>query len=80
MRRASQVLFFIVIGGLIWGFSVRPSDAELGNKIIGFSVLAGAFVFMPVFLAHRWRGKKLSDYTLTQENLEKMTSRERKKK
>ena len=47
MRRASQVLFFIVIGGLIWGFSVRPSDAELGNKIIGFSVLAGAFVFMP---------------------------------
>ena len=41
MRRASQILFVLVLGGLIWGFSVRPSDYELGNKIVGFSVLAG---------------------------------------
>jgi len=80
MRRVSQVLFAIVLAGLIWGFSVRPSDPYMGNKIVGFSVLAGAFVFMPVFLVHRWRGKKLSDYTLTQENLEKMKPQQGSKK
>lgn len=77
MRRASQILFVLVLGGLIWGFSVRPSDYELGNKIVGFSVLAGAFVFMPLFLVYRWRGKKLSDYTLNQENLDKMKPRKK---
>jgi hypothetical protein len=59
---------------------VRPTNPDLGNKIVGFSVLAGAFVFMPVFLVHRWRGKKLSDYTLTQENLEKMKPQQGSKK
>jgi hypothetical protein len=80
MRRASQILFVLVLGGLIWGFSVRSTDYELGNKIVGFSVLAGAFVFMPLFLIHRWRGKKLSDYTLTQVNLDKMKPRKTEKK
>jgi hypothetical protein len=80
MRRASQILFVLVLGGLIWGFSVRSTDYELGNKIVGFSVLAGAFVFMPLFLINRWRGKKLSDYTLTQENLDKMKPRKTEKK
>lgn len=80
MRRASQVLFAIVLAGLVWGFTVRPTNPDLGNKIVGFSVLAGAFVFMPVFLVHRWRGKKLSDYTLTQENLEKMKPQQGSKK
>jgi hypothetical protein len=27
---------------------------------------------MPLFLAHRWKGKKLKDYTLSDENLKKM--------
>lgn len=80
MRRASQVLFVMVLSGLVWGFVVRSYNPEVGNRIVGFSVLAGAFVFMPVFLVHRWRGKKLSDYTLTQENLEKMKPQHRQKK
>jgi len=40
--------------------------------IIGLSVLIGAFIFMPIFLAIRWKGKKLKDYTLSDENLKKM--------
>jgi hypothetical protein len=27
---------------------------------------------MPLFLVHRWKGKKLKDYTLSEENLKKM--------
>ena len=35
-------------------------------------MLVGTFIFMPLFLAHRWKGKKLKDYTLSDENLKKM--------
>lgn len=45
---------------------------QLGDIIIGFAVLIGTFVFMPIFLAIRWKGKKLKDYTLSDENLKKM--------
>ena len=29
-------------------------------------------VFLPIFLYHRWKGKRLKDYTLSNENLKKM--------
>jgi len=51
----------------------------LGNKIIGFTVLTAAFVFMPVFLVHRWKGKRLKDYTLSKENLDKVRNLDQKK-
>ena len=45
---------------------------QIGDIIIGVSVILGTCVFMPLFLAHRWKGKKLKDYTLSEENLKKM--------
>jgi hypothetical protein len=51
----------------------------LGNKIVGFTVLTAAFVFMPAFLVHRWKGKKLKDYTLSKENLQKINDLDQKK-
>lgn len=47
-------------------------DFEEGEQIIGFTVLTGAILFLPLFLYHRWNGKKLKDYTLSEENLKKM--------
>jgi len=35
-------------------------------------VLCSAFILMPIFLYVRWNGKKLSDYTLTKENMDRM--------
>jgi ribosomal protein S19 len=57
----------------------NSGDHELGNKIVGITVFAGAFLFMPVFLKHRWQGKKLKDYTLTQKNFDKIRSKQQKK-
>ena len=39
---------------------------------MGALVILGTLVFMPLFLAHRWKGKKLKDYTLSEENIRKM--------
>jgi hypothetical protein len=58
---------------LITGLYVNnKGNTLLGNKIVGFTVLTAAFVFMPIFLVHRWKGKNLKDYTLSKENLDKL--------
>jgi len=53
-------------------------NEDLGNKIIGFSILVLVFVFMPLFIYNGWRDKKLSDYTLSNKDIEKMKSKSSK--
>jgi type III secretory pathway component EscS len=36
------------------------------------------FVFMPIFIYNSWKGKKLSDYTFSNENIQKMKSKSSK--
>lgn len=68
-----SILIAIAIGT---GFYFRLNDdMALGDRIIGIAVLASAFILMPIFLYHRWNGKKLKDYTLTEENMKKMRDR-----
>ncbi len=58
------------------GFYFRLNgDVLTGDRIIGISVLASAFVLMPIFLYVRWKGKRLKDYTLSEENMKKMKDR-----
>jgi len=64
------ISIFIAIG---IGFYYRMNnDILLGDRIIGIAVLCSAFILMPIFLYVRWKGKKLSDYTLTKENMDRM--------
>ena len=57
MKNLISLLFFISISGIIAGTYVANDDEVLGNKIIGFSVVFLVFVFMPIFLYNRWKGK-----------------------
>jgi hypothetical protein len=80
MKYFLAFLFFGILFSLTVGLYVyNGGNTLLGNKIIGFSVLTGAFIFMPIFLVHRWKGKKLKDYTLSKENLEKLRNLDQKK-
>ncbi|MDG1292383.1 MAG: hypothetical protein P8I34_04305 [Flavobacteriaceae bacterium] len=73
MKYFLRLLFLLIMTSLITGLYVNNTgDTLLGNKIIGFTVLTAAFVFMPIFLVHRWKGKNLKDYTLSKENLDKL--------
>ncbi|NJW52274.1 hypothetical protein [Salinimicrobium oceani] len=68
----------ILIGiAILTGFYIMQEDQAFGDRIVGLSVLASVFILLPMFLVLRWRGKKLKDYTLSDENLKKM--REKKK-
>jgi|TARA_B100001093_G_scaffold363207_1_gene347973 hypothetical protein len=73
MKLFLRIFFFSLLTSLIIGFYITAfENSNEGNKIIGFTVLTTAFIFMPIFLVHRWKGKKLKDYTLSKENLEKL--------
>ena len=73
MKLFLKIFFFSLLSFLIIGFYIKTfENSNDGNKIIGFTVLTAAFIFMPIFLVHRWKGKKLKDYTLSKENLEKL--------
>ena len=54
------------------GYIVKSKDVIIGNKWIGVTVFISFFIFMPIFLYHGWKDKKLEDYSLSKENLQKM--------
>lgn len=76
----TKIVAIIIAIAILIGLYVMQveKDEALGNKIIGLSVLASVFILLPMFLVLRWRGKKLKDYTLSDENLKKMNDRKRK--
>ena len=45
---------------------------NISNKLIGFGVIGLCVFVFPLFSYYRWKDKKIADYMLTQENLEKM--------
>ena len=76
MYTVMKILVVLILGGIGAGFYYRINDDFiLGDRIIGLSVLAFAFILMPIFLVVRWRGKKLEDYTLSDKNMKKMRER-----
>ena len=73
MKSFLRIFFVLLLGALCYGLYYKGNiNTEVGDKIIGFTVLTSAFLFLPLFLYHRWKGKRLEDYTLTEENLKKM--------
>ncbi len=76
----TQIAAILIGISFLVGFYVMQieNDHALGDRIIGLSVLASVFILLPMFLVLRWRGKKLKDYTLSDENMKKMNERKRK--
>jgi len=74
MRIILWICFIIILVGFGSGFYIKviEEDAEMGDKIIGLSVLFSVFIFMPIFLYHRWKGKDLKNYILDKDKLDEM--------
>ena len=69
----------LIFGGILFGVYYREIvETSMGDKIIGFFVIFGAFIFMPLFLVYRLKGKKFEDYTLSDKNIKKMKERSEK--
>tara|TARA_Y100000991_G_scaffold201614_1_gene174801 strand:+ start:102 stop:365 length:264 start_codon:yes stop_codon:yes gene_type:complete len=82
MKYLIWILFIICIVLIFLGLTIPDSDTldqaikakeiELSNKLIGFGVLGMFFLVFPLFSYYRWKDKKMSDYVLNKENLDKM--------
>ena len=71
-----KILSILLFGGIFFGVYYREIiETSMGDKIIGFFVIFGVFIFMPLFLVYRLKGKKFEDYTLSDKNLKKMRKR-----
>ena len=80
MRFILNLLFWGGVVSLFYGFYHKNFIAYAeGEKWIGYSVLWLTFIYLPLFLVHRWKGKKLEDYTLTDKNFRKMRGEKSKK-
>jgi hypothetical protein len=64
------------------GFYLRYYSEEtlMGDRFIGLTILAAIFVLMPMFLYHRWKNRKVKDYMLTEDNINKMREFSERKK
>jgi len=74
-------IVFVVIASfasIIYGFYLKDTNENLGNKCIGFGTLGLFFVAMPLFLYKESKGKKMKDYMLNEENIMKMRNKEQK--
>ncbi|MEL4307200.1 hypothetical protein [Joostella sp. CR20] len=73
MKRAVQFVFFIILIAFVVGYYFKWQDNNLlGDRIIGLGVLAFSFILIPLFLFSRSKNKKITDYMLTKENIDKM--------
>ena len=70
--------FISSIIGIFIGYYFKLENEIIGNKIIGISVIVFVLLFMPLFIYNSWKGKKLSDYTFSDENIKKMKSKSSK--
>lgn len=76
MSTIIKILAILIALAIATGFYFRLNDDfVLGDRIIGIAVLASAFILLPLFLYHRCKGKRLKDYTLSDENIKRMKER-----
>ena len=50
-------------------------DFTFCERIVVFTFIIAAFIYLPIFLYHRWKGKKLKHYVLSEKNLKKIRDR-----
>lgn len=65
MKTIIRILFFAIIVAIGTGYYfIWTEQPQTGHRIIGFAVLGLAFVLMPLFLIHRYKGKNLRNFNL----------------
>ena len=81
MKKVLTILLIIIIGVLAYGYYVKNTGGDDGEIIIGIGVLAIAFVFMPLFIYHRYKNKNIKDFTFDKykKDLEEHIKKEEKK-
>jgi len=76
MKYITLLLFLASTISIVLGYVLEVPYAE---KLKGFGVIGLFLITIPLFIYQSWKGKNAKDYMLTNENLERMRQREKKK-
>ena len=79
MRTVLIILFIAIVACAGYGFYIRPEDYSTGELCVGLSIAGLFFIWMPLFIYHRWRKRNFKDYMLTKENIDKMKKEGKRK-
>ena len=63
MKYILIIILVLVLTALTYGFHIKSTGDPLGQIVIGVSVLAISFIFMPLFIFHRYKNKNIKDFT-----------------
>lgn len=63
MKRFLQIFFLTIIIFLAFGYYTKATNIVQGNRYIGIAVVVFAFIFLPLFLYYRYKGRTLKEYT-----------------
>lgn len=74
MKYLIWFLFLVSLGSIIAGYVLEVNYSE---KLIGFGVVLLFFIVFPLFSYYRWKDKKVEDYMITKENIDKMRNHEK---
>ena len=66
------LIWFLFITTMISLFTGLIVELPYSKKLVGFGVIGLCVFVFPLFSYYRWKDKKVADYMLTEENLEKM--------
>jgi pilus assembly protein TadC len=66
------ILFLLIVASVGFGFYIKPENYTTGEFCIGIGIAALFFLWMPLFIYHRWSKRNFKDYMLTKENIDKM--------
>jgi hypothetical protein len=73
MKLFLQLFFILDILAIAIGYYIKSQNEFQGNRVIGIAVILLAFVFMPLFIYYRYKGKDIRKY-LDLEGMMKETS------
>lgn len=78
MKYLTKIVFLCALAAILVGYYFKNTlNPSLGDFWVGTGTLVLFFIWMPFFIYLRWKDKKVSDYMLTKENLDKMKASQR---
>jgi len=72
MKFFLHLVFMLVVISCAVGFYLQSSGHPMADTFIGAGISGLFFLWMPLFIYHRWKNRSVSDYMLTKESIEKM--------
>ncbi len=72
MKYFLYIIFAIIGTSIGLGFYLQNQGNPMAERFIGGGIAGLFFIWMPLFIYHRWRNRSIQDYLLTKENIEKM--------